>query len=478
MKRMFAVVRRPVICLLVMMGGATLASSTELVDPTEFVLLEVGNRWTYRHSYLNGMYQARDIFWQRWEEFWELHGRPDEEAVYEEEAYWKAYFKQFEVPGYPMGESHPPESLTRTYPDEVTLVIEITHTEWIDGFEYFVFSEASYDWPPLPAFFWAGQKVRLSEDGILLFHRNGADIPLYDFNPRHTVVEIPSEWYNTSTSASVFGYISVGINRWRMRDRLTRDHWDAVINPAYRGQILEVGFHFSNPMEHTLTDWSVLFVKGYGIGRFEREKLGAGNRVDFYNGLYPISAILSGKEVSYEDATSKFFVLEPELPPIVGQRSTMRNNSGFDFSEGTNSYPLFFDHDKDDIELYQSIYPEDGFAASPSSLRSPIGMADLGQVDFGRLVSEGPADLRPDPDSRSMIPQEGHSYAFWTQEGGIALMHILPPDIDLFGLGYGERIDHILFDWVYYPVSGRLPNATSVQSTSWGQLKDSLLRME
>ena len=37
-------------------------------------------------------------------------------------------------------------------------------------------------------------------------------------------------------------------------------------------------------------------------------------------------------------------------------------------------------------------------------------------------------------------------------------------------------ISHILFDWVYYPTSDRLPNATSVQPTSWGQLKNSVLR--
>ena len=71
MKRMFAVVRRPVICLLAMMGSATLASPTEFdrfeIDPTEFVLLEVGNRWEYSHSYSNEMYYI-------WEDFWRVMG--------------------------------------------------------------------------------------------------------------------------------------------------------------------------------------------------------------------------------------------------------------------------------------------------------------------------------------------------------------------------------------------------------------------
>ena len=71
----------------------------------------------------------------------------------------------------------------------------------------------------------------------------------------------------------------------------------------------------------------------------------------------------------------------------------------------------------------------------------------------------------------SKIPQEGDTYAFWTQEGGIALMHIL--DIKY---RRKSRIDHILFDWVYYPPFDRSPDATSIQPTSWGELKNSLLR--
>ena len=427
--------------------------------------MEVGNRWIYSHSYLNLMYYERERFWTR-------YGEPDEDA-----AYWEAYFKQFEVSGYPMGESYPPESLID--PDHATLVVEITHTEWIDGFEYFVFSEASYDWPPLPAFFWAGQKVRLSEDGILLFHRNGTDIPLYDFSPQHTGIEIPSEWYDTSTSASAFEYVPVEMDRW-MLDRLTYpDQTDAVINPAYQDQVLEVGFRFRNPMEHTLTDWHVRFVKEYGIGRFQREKIGVSNRVPFLNGLYPISAVLSGKEIFFEDATDKF-VVEPEFPPIVGQRGTISSfysfsALGFDFSEGTESES--FDEKKDDVKSFQRIEVHDGFGDSPPYLISYIGMADLGRVDFGRLVSGGPADLRPDPATSddplywSKIPQEGDTYAFWTQEGGIALMHIL--DIKY---RRKSRIDHILFDWVYYPPFDRSPDATSIQPTSWGELKNSLLR--
>ena len=89
--------------------------------------------------------------------------------------------KALEIPGYPHGYGNPtpPDSLTRV---ERILTIEITHTETIDGFEYFVFSNADYAWPPLPDFFWGGKTVRLWDDGFLVFRRNGQDLPLYDFS--------------------------------------------------------------------------------------------------------------------------------------------------------------------------------------------------------------------------------------------------------------------------------------------------------
>ena len=122
------------------------------INPSEYVPLAVGNRWTYEHSYVNGSYT-------------------DEGPGYDIEAR-----KPFEIPGYPHGEGNalPPRSLL--FSNRI-LTIEITHTERIDGQEYFVFSDADYDWPPLPEFFWAGKKVRWSDEGFLVFRWVGQEVP-------------------------------------------------------------------------------------------------------------------------------------------------------------------------------------------------------------------------------------------------------------------------------------------------------------
>ena len=111
------------------------------LNPLDYVPLAVGNRWTYEHSYDNGTYFSIVD--------------PDLEKL-----------EPIEIPGYPHGQGNPipPDSLR--YVEKKPLTIEITHTEVIDGLEYFVFSDADYTWPPLPALFWDGKKVRLSARGF------------------------------------------------------------------------------------------------------------------------------------------------------------------------------------------------------------------------------------------------------------------------------------------------------------------------
>ena len=431
-------------------------------NPSDFLPLEVGNRWTFQHWYRNEMFYHAENF----------HKNPEKWGEGEELSNWEAFFKQFEIPGYPpLGESFPPESLT--HPDEAVISVEITHKEQIDGFDYFVFSGPSYSWPPLATFFWAGQKVRLSEDGILHLHRNGTDIPLYDFRMpserRHRYEATPAP----ATPASAFGYISrskvIEMERW-LGDRLSfpvyPDHLEVEKNPAYQDQFLEIGFRFSNATSYTTnfwSDWRVLFVNGYGLGFFERNEEAG---IYFLNQLYPISAVLSGNEISFEEAAEELVLLiEPEFPPIVGQRDTLRIGRGFDFSEDDSGYY----RERDDVMLEQRSYHStpDG----PPFFESFVNQVDLGQVNFGRLAFEGPpADLQPDPDSRIAYPQEGNTYAFWTQEGGVALVHVLDIVKHRWGI-----ISYVLFDWIYYPPSEK---STSIKSTSWGELKNSLGRSQ
>ncbi len=413
------------------------------LNPSDFLPLEVGNRWTFTHEYLNDMYG------------YDPPDNMDEET--------KAYLREFEVPGYPFEEesNHPPNSLTHSEPADLT--VEITHTEWISGEDYFVFSEPSYSWPPLPKGFLAGKKVRWLE-GILVFNEEGSDVPLYDFSTS-------SERYEYEVAPAI-GLLPVRV--WivrRMTDSLTfipnlRDHLDILITPANQGQVLEVEFRLNSPLLNE--DWKVLFVKGYGLGQWEQKVYGLHYSEHYSNVLKPVSVLLSGKQASYEEATRELVTLmEPELPPIVGQRDTLYSLGGFDFSKGQKLNPKWlFDEENDDIEFWQRIDPNDGLSLEPEKLVSLTGLADLGRVDFTGLVSTGPPDLQKDPRPWSVIPQELNTYAFWTQEGGIALMNVL--DVVRSRIGSGI---YIVFDWVYYPPS---EDSTIIQSLSWGELKNLL----
>ncbi len=281
-------------------GDHDVEADSFVIDPKGFVPLEVGNRWTYEHKYINNAYG---------------HWEPGDEADPE----WAAYLKQFEVPGYPIGESSPPRSLTEiTYRDSLILTIEITHTEWIDEFEYFVLSEVPYDWPPLPTFFWAGYKVRWSDDDVLLVRGNDADIPLYDFSLQREGIERShwesSEWYYYGVS--VFEYNPIDTKRW-MIDLLTYPDYSeyVVIDPASRGQILQASFSFSYSILCNHCIWRVPFVQGYGIGHVQKVHLGISNKPLFANSLWPISAIISGNEISYGQATGQ------AAPTVVRERS-------------------------------------------------------------------------------------------------------------------------------------------------------------
>ena len=450
---------RLLILLLVFLAGYTAAGAAQEIDdaaieinPHDFVPLEVGNRWTYKHFYWNDSYPEGD-------------GWIDIEVL-----------KFLEIPGYPHGWENPmpPDSLTSVYR---ILTIEITHTEIIDGLEYFVFSDADYTWPPLPDLFWGGKKVRLSAEGSLVFRWDEQDLPVYDFGDLKNgyTVTLPGE------SGMAYFHFSRGMMFYEV--------------PSTSNQLSLVHFTFSSSLADPRW-YSCYFLHGYGVDQFD---FSVPSSLSLYVPIFeviftPISATISGEEILYERLNPDLPPQEPESPPVVwGQldRIDDAREVGFDFSEGT--FGRFLGPDKEDLSVNQITDHHDGSAYDLPGLLSHIGMADLGRVDFGRLVSEGPADLRPDPPTYSdplfwsKKLQEGNTYAFWTQEGGIALMHVL--DVVLVdetrgrggrwggvSWGGGQRVDYILFDWVYYPDPDRSPDTTPVQPTSWGQLKQLFLQ--
>ena len=233
---------------------------------TDFLPLEVGNQWTYKQRYLNLAYSGS--WWER---------NPEIRIL-------------FEVPG---GYRHPPDSLLS---GEREFTIEITHTEMIDGSEYFVFSHADYDWPPLPTLFWAGQKVRLSDEGVLLFRWDEQDIPLYDLNFQH-----PSSY-------SIPAYplredLVTKLDVWR---------WHMVGQRQIEFSVAYPELNLPNNMQ-SVSSTSIWVIPGYGLGCNESYYTGADfTGVDFdlwfeiylfyLNDLESISAIISGEVVSYKQA--------------------------------------------------------------------------------------------------------------------------------------------------------------------------------
>ena len=379
------------------------------LNPLEYLPLEVGNRWTYEHVYASA-----------------LHGEMKGLLPLEDE--W----------------SFPIDPLP--YPEQ-TVTIEITHTEVIDGLEYFVFSEADYDWPPFPSFFWGGKKVRLSDEGILMFRWEGQDIPVYDFGATNN----PHGYVGTFPRGSSTEQFSVR----------------RVYTPYQRPR---VDFSISHPLLP-----EIAFLRGYGVGRVYSYVWSSLSH--YYNGLIPISATISGEEILYKQVRSASQSFESSG---LGQIGQIRTGEGFDFSQGKHS------ESSNDVELEFSppFFNIDGGNPQPIySFSSETGIANLGKTDFGLMISKGvPGNARvkdrvvfnllynPDP------PPRGRIYAVWSREGGVALLYVFGIEfIESFQIIPVRDIRYIWFDWVYYP-NGEPDTDTAVQPISWGQLKSSLLR--
>ena len=405
------------------------------LNPLDFVLLEVGNRWTYDHLYINYDYEI---------------GEP------------------FAIPGYPP--RHPPDSLT--FVGKI-VTIEITHTEVIDGLEYFVFSDADYAWPPLPDFFWGGKKVRLSDEGVLVFRWNGQELPVYDFGGDFHTYTGTLPIGSGTTEADFYRFY---VQYWR-----SRVHFGLSMYSLYD----RAEYHKAE----------IIFLQEYGVGQIYIENYSypsACATASFLNELRPISATISGEEIVYEQVYLSYQSL---ASTGLGQVGQVQLEEGFDFSEekhseSSNDFELarrgsdfrawgFRDRDFFDFgtpSAKSACAPTGGFY---SVLSSETGMADLGKMDFGLLIAQGiPPDLRLDFGTE-VTHREGHTYAVRSREGGVALLYFF--DVEFFKKDYRSEFsfdtsaENIKFDWVYY--SDGLPAAgTSVQSTSWGQLKNSVFR--
>ena len=237
------------------------------INPSEYVPLAVGNSWTYEHSYWN----------DRWGYFEGLGETP------------------FDIPGYPNpngGNSMPPDSLTLV---ERILTIEITHTEMIDGLEYFVFSDPDYVWPPLPDLFWGGKKVRLSDEEFLVFRWNGQDLPFYALD--HHFDEHRSLRY------------TVSLPRLDESDtakvNITRSMF------FYSDQVI-VKFDYSFAPYYGEVS-GCFFLRGYGIGQVFTWLPYLEGTYIFHNLLTPISANIDRKEILYPEHT-----LVETLPNLSG----------------------------------------------------------------------------------------------------------------------------------------------------------------
>ena len=132
------------LAVLLGLSGALPAAATEY-QASDYLPLEVGNSWTYEHTYL------------------------DNEADYDQ---WSTYAAQF--------------------PETPQFTIEVLYTEELDGQTYYVISEMPAWWPPAPPHFIAGKKLRWSGTQ-LMEHSGSSEQGLYRFDANETGYTISTD---------------------------------------------------------------------------------------------------------------------------------------------------------------------------------------------------------------------------------------------------------------------------------------------
>ena len=261
-------------------------------SPTDFLPLQVGNQWTYTHSYYNDVYGNYETFYG---DVYDLE--------YFDPLFLLAHRLMMEIPGYPLSPGladfvWPPDDLR--FPVRRELTIEITHTETIEGHEYFVFSEP-YDWPPVPTLCLAGQKVRFSDAGVLLIRQQEQDIALYDFASPYEYgsAQIHSDKEYTTLAYSVLYDAHDPV---RLPLLVRRFLWDARLRSRWRlfyPPPLSFGPAFVTRFVVNPGLGDVYFLANYGFARYEVWEPGWDLLRVFENSLAPVSAVIGGKEIAY-----------------------------------------------------------------------------------------------------------------------------------------------------------------------------------
>ena len=278
-------------------------------NPMEFLPLEVGNQWTFEHQYFNQVFEYDDYYGG--DVYWAEPGSVKRLVV-------QALFGIPGLPYYPDERNSPWPDDFRIYidPPYRELTLEIIHTEVIEGQEYFVFSNVPYDWPPVPNFFLAGQKVRFSDEGTLLIRWNGQDIPFYAFQkdspyitPEYPVLQnenLPVEHTigrGFFSAAKLEFYLHLYID---------------VEPPPNWGQITVV--HFvpdweDSHLQYFLDLGVVAFVKGYGLFAYCRREAGTGDLgwllPAFDNTILPVSAVIGGQKLEFSITGREWTNVQP-----------------------------------------------------------------------------------------------------------------------------------------------------------------------
>ena len=272
-----------VLCILLAPPAAAQEEGIFEGSPTDFLPLQVGNQWTYEHHYLNPYYNRFEIVEGAVREtHWGVEYDP---LGFE----WTRIRAAWEIPGYPLTARYEPESPLLDLLDyQRELILEITHTETIEGHAYFVFSEPP-DWPPVPTLCLAAQKVRFSDEGVLLVRRQEQDIPLYDFAPPYTPSNVrpyPTKDYTTPAYPVLYDAHDPVALPLRIRRSFIVDRAFVPCFGVNKSSLRNFG--------------SIYFLPDYGLAIYAiTEWPDPGEFPSGWNTLYPVSAVTDGQAIEY-----------------------------------------------------------------------------------------------------------------------------------------------------------------------------------